>query len=93
MPPSPQWWVGRENIVAAWVEGGFGDDSWGRLRCLVTGGANRQPAIACYLKRAGDTEYRPLVLDVLRIKDDAVKEIAVFPLEPLLEALGLPRTI
>jgi RNA polymerase sigma-70 factor, ECF subfamily len=93
MPPSPQWWLGRENIVAAWVEGGFGDDSWGRLRCLVTGGANRQPAIACYVKRAGDTEYRPLVLDVLRIKDDAVKEITVFPLEPLLEALGLPRTI
>jgi len=93
MPPSPQWWLGRENIVAAWVEGGFGDDSWGRLRCVVTGGANRQPAIACYVKRAGDTEYRPLVLDVLRIKDDAVKEIAVFPLEPLLEALGLPRTL
>lgn len=93
MPPSPQWWLGRENIVAAWMEGGFGDDSWGRLRCVVTGGANRQPAIACYVKRAGDTEYRPLVLDVLRIKDHAVKEIAVFPLEPLLDALGLPRTL
>jgi RNA polymerase sigma-70 factor, ECF subfamily len=93
MPPSPQWWLGRENIVAAWVEGGFGDDSWGRLRCVVTDGANRQPAIACYVKRAGDTEYRPLVLDVLRIRDGAVKEIAVFPLEPLLEALGLPRTL
>jgi RNA polymerase sigma-70 factor, ECF subfamily len=93
MPPSPQWWLGRENIVAAWVEGGFGDDSWGRLRCVVTSGANRQPAIACYLKRAEDTEYRPLVLDVLRIEEDAVKEITVFPLEPLLEALGLPRTI
>jgi RNA polymerase sigma-70 factor (ECF subfamily) len=93
MPPSPQWWLGRENIVAAWVEGGFGDDSWGRLRCVVTDGANRQPAIACYVKRAGDTEYRPLVLDVLRIKDHAVREIVVFPLEPLLEALGLPRTL
>jgi len=93
MPPSPQWWVGRENIVEAWVEGGFGEDSWGHLRCLVTDGANRQPAIACYVKRPGDAEYRPLVLDVLRIEDDAVAEIAVFPLEPLLEALGLPRTI
>src|SRR6266540_705354 len=93
MPPSPQWWVGRENIVEAWVKGGFGDDSWGHLRCVVTGGANRQPAVACYVKRAGDTEYRPLALDVLRIEDEAVTEIAVFPLEPLLEALGLPRTI
>jgi cysteine synthase A len=31
---------------------------------------------------------RAHVLDVLRIKDDAVKEIAVFPLEPLLEAIS-----
>lgn len=93
MPPSPEWWEGRENIVEVWVEGGFGDDSWGRLRCVVTGGANRQPAVACYVKRAGDTEYRPLALDVLRIEDGAVAEIAVFALEPLLAALGLPRTI
>ena len=93
MPPSHQWWVGRENIVEAWVKGGFGDDSWGHLRCVLTDGANRQPAVACYVKRAGDTEYRPLALDVLRIEDDAVAEITAFPLEPLLEALGLPRTI
>ena len=93
MPPSTQWWVGRDNIVEAWVKGGFGDESWGHLRCVVTGGANRQPAVACYVKRADDTEYRPLALDVLRIEDEAVAEIAVFPLEPLLEALGLPRTV
>jgi RNA polymerase sigma-70 factor (ECF subfamily) len=94
MPPSPQWWVGPENIVEAWVKGGFGDDSWGHLRCLVTGGTNRQPAVACYVKRAGDAEYRPLALDVLRIEDGTVAEITVFPLEPLLlEALGLPQTI
>jgi RNA polymerase sigma-70 factor, ECF subfamily len=93
MPPDPRWLVGREKIVEAWVEGGFGDDSWGHLRCLVTDGANKQPAIACYVKRVGDSEYRPFVLDVLRIEDDAVAEIAVFPLEPLLEALGLPRKI
>jgi RNA polymerase sigma-70 factor (ECF subfamily) len=93
MPPSPQCWVGRENIVEAWVKGGFGDDSWGHLRCVLTDGANGQPAVACYVKRAGDTEYRPLALDVLRIEGDAVAEITVFPLEPLLEALGLPQTI
>jgi RNA polymerase sigma-70 factor (ECF subfamily) len=93
MPPSPQWWVGPENIVEAWVQGGFGDDSWGHLRCLLTEGVNKQPAVACYVKRAGDTEYRPLALDVLRIEGGAVAEIAVFPLEPLLKALALPRTI
>jgi RNA polymerase sigma-70 factor (ECF subfamily) len=94
MPPSPQWWVGADNIVQAWVKGGFGDDNWGHLRCVITDGANRQPAVACYVKRAGDTEYRALAVDVLRIEDGAVAEITAFPLlEPLLEALGLPQTM
>ncbi len=70
----------RATQQEAWVKGGFGDDSWGHLRCVVTDGANRQPAVACYVKRAGDTDYRPLALDVLRIEDEAVAEIAVFPL-------------
>jgi RNA polymerase sigma-70 factor (ECF subfamily) len=93
MPPEAQWWVGGKNIVEAWVKGGFGDESWGHLRCVITDGANRQPAVACYVKRAGDTEYRPLALDVLRIEGDAVAEITAFPLEPLLDALALPQTI
>jgi RNA polymerase sigma-70 factor (ECF subfamily) len=59
----------------------------------VRSAANKQPAVACYVKRAGDTEYRPLALDVLRIEDGAVAEITAFSLEPLLDALGLPRTL
>src|SRR5918998_5324011 len=47
MPPQPEWYVGAESIVEAWVEGGFGDDSWGHLRCVLTR-ANAQPAVACY---------------------------------------------
>jgi RNA polymerase sigma-70 factor, ECF subfamily len=89
MPPQPESYVGAEAIVEAWVQGGFGDDSWGHLRCVRTG-ANTQPAVACYVKRAGDTEYRPLALDVLRIEDGAVAEIIAFTLTPLLKALGLP---
>ncbi len=93
MPPQPETYVGREAIVEAWVQGGFGDDSWGHLRCVPTR-ANKQPAVACYLKRAGDTEYRPLALDVLRIEDGRVAEVMVFPLlEPLLKALRLPQTL
>src|ERR671925_394433 len=75
-----------------WLQGGFGDDSWGHLRCIPTR-VNRQPAVACYLKRAGETEYRPLALDVLRIEDGAVAEIVAFDLEPLLARLGLPATL
>ena len=92
MPPQPEWYVGAESIVEAWVEGGFGDDSWGHLRCVLTR-ANAQPAVACYLKRAGDSEYRPLALDVLRIEEGAVAEVIAFPLEPFLEALNLPPTL
>jgi RNA polymerase sigma-70 factor, ECF subfamily len=92
MPPQPEWYLGAEAIVEAWVEGGFGDESWGHLRCLLTK-ANAQPAVACYLKRAGDSDYRPLALDVLRIEDGAVAEVIAFPLEPFLEALGLPATL
>jgi RNA polymerase sigma-70 factor, ECF subfamily len=89
MPPEPETYVGAETIVEAWVKGGFGDDSWGHLRCVLSG-ANRQPAVAFYLKRAGDTEYRPLALDVLRIEGGAFAEVIAFPLEPLLKALSLP---
>jgi RNA polymerase sigma-70 factor, ECF subfamily len=89
MPPEREWHVGNEKIVEAWVKGGFGDDSWGHLRCMLSG-ANRQPAVAFYVKRAGDSEYRPLALDVLRIEAGALAEVTAFALEPLLRALGLP---
>ena len=93
MPPDPSWWVGSWEIVNAWVQGGFGDDDWGTLRRVATS-TNQQPAVAAYVKRAGDTEYRPLALDVLRIEDGVVGEITVFSLdEKLLEALGLPPTL
>jgi RNA polymerase sigma-70 factor (ECF subfamily) len=92
MPPEPRWYVGPDAIVESWLEGGFGDDSWGHLRCIPTR-VNRQPAVACYVKRAGDTAYRPLALDVLRVEDGAVAEIVAFPLDPLLERLGLPATL
>jgi RNA polymerase sigma-70 factor, ECF subfamily len=93
MPPDTKWWVGNLEIVDAWVQGGFGDDAWGRFRCVLTS-ANQQPAVACYVKRAGDTEYRPLAVDVLRIEEGAVAEITAFSLdETLLEALDLPSTL
>ena len=92
MPPTPDRYVGAEKIVEAWVEGGWGDDEWGHLRCVLTR-VNKQPAVACYVKRAGDTDYRPLALDALRIEDGEFAEITVFQLEPLLEALGLPRKL
>jgi RNA polymerase sigma-70 factor, ECF subfamily len=93
MPPTPQSWVGAEAIVEGWVQGGFGDDAWGRLRCVLTR-VNKQPAVACYLKRPEDSEYKPFIIDVLRIEGGVVAEIIAFELsEPLLTALRLPRKL
>jgi RNA polymerase sigma-70 factor, ECF subfamily len=93
MPPTRQSWVGAEAIVQGWVQGGFGDDAWGRLRCVLAR-VNTQPAVACYLKRPDDSEYKPFALDVLRIEGGVVAEIVAFDLsEPLVKALNLPRKL
>jgi RNA polymerase sigma-70 factor, ECF subfamily len=92
MPPQPEWWVGRDEIVAAWVSGGFGSESFGEFRSVPTR-ANMQPAAACYLRRPGDSTHRALALDVLRIEEGLVAEVIAFPLEPFVERLGLPSTL
>jgi RNA polymerase sigma-70 factor (ECF subfamily) len=91
MPPEPVSVTGSEEIVSFWVDGGFGSDTFGHLRCLLTR-ANRQPAVAVYLLRAGDSEYRALALDVLRIEDGAVAEITTFGAD-LFPEFGLPPTL
>jgi RNA polymerase sigma-70 factor (TIGR02960 family) len=77
MPPQPGVWEGREVVFDAWVEGGFGSESFGSLRCVVTR-ANRQPAVACYVRGPGDEAYKPLAIDVLRIAGGEVAEIVTF---------------
>jgi RNA polymerase sigma-70 factor (ECF subfamily) len=92
MPPEPVWVVGAEAMVASWVGGGFGSDSWGRLRCVPTR-ANGQPAVANYLLSPGDSAFRPMALDVLRIEEGALAEVIAFALGPFLDALDLPRAL
>jgi RNA polymerase sigma-70 factor, ECF subfamily len=77
MPPQPGVFVGRDEVVDGWVEGGFGAEAFGSMRCLITR-ANRQPAVACYVRRPGDDHYAPLAIDVLRVTDGAVSEIVTF---------------
>jgi RNA polymerase sigma-70 factor (ECF subfamily) len=91
MPPEPGVWEGGDAIVSSWVEGGFGTGDYRDFRLVVTW-ANRQPAVANYLRRPGDSEYRALAVDVLRIEGGAITEIIMFSGE-LFPALGLPNTI
>jgi RNA polymerase sigma-70 factor (ECF subfamily) len=77
MPPQPGVWDGRDAVVQCWIDGGFGSESFGSLRCVVTR-ANRQPAVACYARRPGDDGWSPMAIDILRIVDGAVAEITTF---------------
>jgi RNA polymerase sigma-70 factor (TIGR02960 family) len=77
MPPQPGVWEGRDTVVQSWIDGGFGSESFGSMRCVVTR-ANRQPAVACYVRKPGEGRYTPLAIDVLRIVDGAVADIVTF---------------
>ena len=76
MPPQPGVWEGRDTVIGAWVEGGFGSDAFGSMRCVVTR-ANRQPAVAAYVRSPGSADTAA-ALDVLRIEDGLVREIVTF---------------
>jgi RNA polymerase sigma-70 factor (TIGR02960 family) len=91
MPPEPGSWMGRDPIVQSWVASGFGSDSFGQWRCVITW-ANRQPAIAAYLRTPDDTEFRAFAIDVLTIDDGLISEIMTFTLDAW-EAFGLPPTL
>jgi RNA polymerase sigma-70 factor (ECF subfamily) len=56
---------------------------------------NRQPAAANYVRRPGDSEFRALAVDVLRVEDGVLAEVlswehtAAFP---VFDLLGLPAS-
>ena len=91
MPPTPGVWSGRDTVLQCWIDGGFGSETFGSVRCLVTH-ANGQPAVAYYVRQPGDAAYQPLAIDVLRVQDGAVIEIVVFD-GPVFEHLDLPATL
>jgi RNA polymerase sigma-70 factor (ECF subfamily) len=94
MPPYPTWFQGRVDIATAFE---FSTDPsslsyLGQLRTVATA-ANRQPAVAAYVRRTGDSEYRALGIDVLRLEGDLVVEITRFIRADIFAAFGLPPTI
>jgi RNA polymerase sigma-70 factor (ECF subfamily) len=90
MPPHPTWYAGREAILTAAGQG-F-DPQFGHIRTLVAA-ANRQPTAAHYLRPPGESEYRPLALDVLRIDGGRIAEITSFVFPGLFRAFALPLTL
>ncbi|MGX6604276.1 sigma-70 family RNA polymerase sigma factor [Micromonosporaceae bacterium Da 78-11] len=94
MPPYPQWFRGRTDLLAA-LAGGWdpgSPDFVGEFRLLPTG-ANRQPAAAGYLRRPGDDVFRPFGIGVLDIEGGLIRELTTFHAPNLFPAFGLPPTL
>jgi RNA polymerase sigma-70 factor (ECF subfamily) len=91
MPPTPGVWTGRSTVVQGWIDGGFGSEAFGSMRCVVTR-ANGQPAVAGYVRKPGDAAYEPLAIDVLRVQDGIVTEIVTFG-GAVFEHFDLPATL
>jgi RNA polymerase sigma-70 factor, ECF subfamily len=86
MPPTPTWYDGREAVVAFHAQLFKARYEW---RFLATR-ANRQPAVAFYTRRPGESDYRAEGIDVLRVEDELVAQIDAFLLPHLFPAFGLP---
>lgn len=84
-PPLPLWAQGRDTFIAASRK----HAAVGEYRFLPTR-ANRQPAVAIYLRAPGEPSFRPLTLEVLRVEGGQVAEIIDFSFPELFEAFGLP---
>ena len=87
MPPYPHFFEGLATI-APLLERALSEGDWR----LVPTMANRMPTAASYLRQPGDTIYRAMKFDVLRIEDGRVAEITTFGPE-LFPAFGLPLTL
>jgi len=94
MPPYPTWFRGRDDIATslALATDPASPTYLGEFRTVATA-ANRQPAVAAYVRRPGDTEFRALGIDVLRLDGGLVVEITRFIRTDIFEAFGLPQTL
>jgi RNA polymerase sigma-70 factor (ECF subfamily) len=90
MPPDEAQYDGHD-AVATFFRNLFGSNNPGDWR-LVPTLANRQPAAANYVRQWGDTAYRGITLDVLRIEDGVLVEITTFDAS-VFPAFGLPPTL
>jgi RNA polymerase sigma-70 factor (ECF subfamily) len=94
MPPYPTWFQGRVDIATSFelATDPASPTYMGQFRTVATA-ANRQPAVAAYVRRPGDSEYRALGIDVLRLEGGLVIDITRFIRADIFEAFGLKSTL
>jgi RNA polymerase sigma-70 factor, ECF subfamily len=88
--PMGMCWDGRDAITPDFIEG---MNALGEFRCVELR-ANHQPAVANYLRRWGETDYRAFTIVVLGIDDHgALVEMTTFASPALFAAFGIPDTV
>ena len=86
-PPRPLWYDGLD----AFRRGSEKHAAPGE-HLFVAAQANLQPAVAIYLRSPGETRYRPLALEALRVEDGRVVEVVDWSTPKLFGAFGLPMS-
>jgi RNA polymerase sigma-70 factor (ECF subfamily) len=89
MPPAALWFDGRPAIIRLFEL--YPIDRQGDFRMLPAA-ANRHPAAAAYLRLTGESEYRLVALNVLRIEQAKIAEVITFA-PSLCRAFDLPPTL
>ncbi|MGV9315037.1 RNA polymerase subunit sigma-70 [Streptomyces sp. NPDC003691] len=89
MPPHRLVFDGREAILGLWRPVLEGGGAWGEWRSVAYA-VNRRPAAVNYVRRAGETVFTAVNIDVLTVVDGLIAEIITF--DPGLSA-GLPLTL
>ena len=90
MPPYPFLYEGID-AMRSLMDRAFGSGQEGDWRLLPTS-ANRMPAAGSYLRRWGDTRFRPYKIDVLRTSNGVIAEVTTFG-PALFPAFGLPDVL
>jgi RNA polymerase sigma-70 factor, ECF subfamily len=87
MPPFPHWFRGRDAVVTFIVDTGRPE-----LRHVLTR-AGGQPAIAWYIRGAGQPTFLPASIEVLAFEGERVREITAFADPRLFPHFGLPAEL
>ena len=90
MPPYPFLYEGIDAMKSL-LDRAFGSGQEGDWRLLPTA-ANRMPAAGSYLRRWGDSRFRPFKIDVLHTRGGLIAEVTTFG-PGLFPAFGLPDVL
>ena len=88
--PDAVTWEGREEVARELRRKRQGFD--GDIRSVPIS-ANRQPAVAVYVRRSADVVYHAWALVVLGMRGGKLREIATFASADLFARFGLPATL